>query len=57
MKEYKIITENNTYIIKEEQNQIIIETPLSLFDFLIDIDNSINPRIDYIKTQDKEEEK
>lgn len=57
MKEYKIITENNTYIIKEEQNQIIIETPLSLFDFLIDIDNSVNPRIDYIKTQDKEEEK
>lgn len=45
---YKIVTENNIYIITESENAIVIETKQSLKDFLLDLDNSINPKIEKI---------
>ena len=42
---YKIITDTNEYIITESENAIVIETPHSLQDFLLDLYNTDEPEI------------
>ena len=42
---YKIITDTNEYIITESKNAIVIETPHSLQDFLLDLYNTDEPEI------------